>query len=395
MKSQSVAICGAGIVGMALALDFARQGMRDVTLIGPAPKPVELSPDAYHLRVYAISAASQAYLQSLGVWALLPESRVTRVQAMEVRGDAFGALYLRAWQAAQNDLTWIVESAQIERVLAQALRVYGVQWIEDTLTDFDDGVGVISSGRSLKANLWVAADGTDSTLRSRAGIRFDVRDYDCVGVVGHLTCEHPHQGVAFQWFQDKGILAFLPLPDTSKGHQVSIVWSIPKVLAQSLLEMPFASQQEMLAERLGQLSRGRLGRLHLHTPLRGFDLLLAQSDMMGRGVALVGDAAHRVQPLAGQGLNLGLADARDLARIMVEREPFLEVGDPTLLRRYRRARAQDLLEMRLVTDGLKRLFDLDLPGAKWVRNAGMSLVDRLPPVKRILVEAATKVRAQV
>ncbi|AWB34530.1 FAD-dependent monooxygenase [Orrella marina] len=394
MKTQSVVVCGAGIVGMALALDFARRGVRDVVLLGPPPRVAELGPDDYHLRVYAISAASQAYLQTLGVWALLPENRVTRVQAMEVRGDAFGAIYLRAWQAAQNDLTWIVESAQIEHVLAQALRVYGVQWIQDTLTDFREETGVTASGQSLKASLWVAADGTESTLRARSGIRFDVRDYDSMGVVGHLTCERPHQGVAFQWFQDKGILALLPLPDTSRGHQVSMVWSIRKELARPLLDMPIESQQNMLAERLGKLSRGRLGKLRLHTPIRGFDLLLAQSDMIGQRVALVGDAAHRVHPLAGQGLNLGLADARDLARIMVEREPFLAMGDQTLLRRYRRARAQELLEMRLVTDGLKRLFDLDLPGAVWVRNAGMSLLDRLPPAKRVLVEAATRLSRQ-
>lgn len=392
MKSHSVVICGAGIVGMALALDYARRGVRDVVLVGPAPAPTVFGADDYHLRVYAISAASQAYLQALGVWSLLAQNRITRVEAMEVRGDAFGALHLRAWQATQNQLTWIVESSQIEQVLAQALRVYGVQWLQGTLERFEAGVGTVSTGQALRADLWVAADGTDSLLRTNACIRFDVQDYDAVGVVGHITVQRPHQGVAFQWFQDKGILALLPLPDTSRGHQVSMVWSVPKAQARSLLDLSFEEAQSFLGERLEKLTRGRLGSLKLHTPVRGFDLMLATSDMIGPSMALVGDAAHRVHPLAGQGLNLGLADARDLARITVEREPFLAIGDPTLLRRYRRARAQDLLEMRLVTDGLKRLFDLDLPGATWIRNAGMSLLDRVPPAKRWLVQAATRAR---
>jgi 2-polyprenyl-6-methoxyphenol hydroxylase-like FAD-dependent oxidoreductase len=193
-----------------------------------------------------------------------------------------------------------------------------------------------------------------------------------------------------QWFQNPGVLALLPLPDTSRGHQVSMVWSIPRAQAQALLDLPHPQQIAMPGEQLHQVSRGRLGRLDLHSEIRGFDLLLASSDMIGKQVALVGDAAHRVHPLAGQGLNLGLGDARALARLVCEREPFFEAGDPTLLRRYRRARAQEVMEMRILTDGLKRLFELDLPGAAWIRNAGLSLVDRMPPIKRLLIAAATR-----
>lgn len=394
MKKYSVAICGAGIVGMALALDLARRGMRDVVLLGPAPRIEQPGPDDYHLRVYAISAASQQYLQSLGVWSMIPVPRITRVEAMEVRGDTFGALYLRAWQAARTELTSIVESSRIEQVLAQALRVYGVQWVHDTLEHYQAGRGRTATGQQIDASLWVAADGTRSALRQMAGIAFDEHSYDALGVVAHLTCQRPHQGVAMQWFQKQGVLALLPLPDIAHGHQVSMVWSIPKTQAQALLDLPPEQQQQSLRDSLGKISRGRLGDLTLHTEVRGFELLLADSPMIGERLALVGDAAHRVHPLAGQGLNLGLGDARELARIVCEREPFFEVSDPTLLRRYRRARAQDILEMRLLTDGLKRLFELELPAAAWIRNAGMSLVDRMPPVKRMLVSAATRLNSQ-
>jgi ubiquinone biosynthesis UbiH/UbiF/VisC/COQ6 family hydroxylase len=309
---------------------------------------------------------------------------------MEVRGDRFGALYLRAWQAAQPELSWIVESGEIERVLSQALKVYGVQWIEETLSQYQNQTGVTSGAQTLTADLWVAADGMQSGLRTLAGLPYDSKPYDAVGVVAHLTCEHPHQAVAYQWFRPEGVLALLPMPDTDDGHQVSMVWSLKTVHADVLLGMSPERQATELTDSLAQATRARLGQLRLRSPLNGFALTLAQSPMIGSGVALVGDAAHRVHPLAGQGLNLGLGDAQALTEVVLKREPFLSAGDALVLRRYRRERAQAILEMRLVTDGLKRLFDVTLPPVPWIRNAGLSLVDRLPIVKRLLIEGAAR-----
>ena len=386
----SVVICGAGIVGMASALALARGGCHDVVLLGPAPRAVSTDHNTYHPRVYAISGSSQQFLQSIGVWSLLDMSRVTRVEAMEVRGDQFGALYLRAWQAAQPQLSWIIEAGEIERVLSQALKVYGLTWLEDTLDQYQNQTGVTQAGKTLTADLWVAADGANSALRQLAGLPYDSQPYDAVGVVAHLTCEHPHQGVAFQWFRPEGVLALLPMPDTTAGHQVSMVWSLKTAHADVLMGLPPERQATELAESLACATRARLGQLTLRGPLNGFALTLGQSPMIGPGVALVGDAAHRVHPLAGQGLNLGLGDAQALVRVVSQREPFLSAGDPLVLRRYRRERAQAILEIRLVTDGLKRLFDVTLPPIPWIRNAGLSLVDRLPLVKRLLIEGASR-----
>lgn len=386
----SVVICGAGIVGMASALALARAGCQDVVLLGPAPRVVSTDHDTYHPRVFAISGSSQQFLQAIGIWSLLNMSRVTRVEAMEVRGDQFGALYLRAWQAAQPELSWIIEAGEIERVLSQALKVYGVAWLEDTLVQYQNPTGVTQAGQTLTADLWVAADGADSALRNFAGLAYDNQPYDAVGVVAHLTCEHPHQGVAFQWFRPEGVLALLPMPDTTVGHQVSMVWSLKTAHADVLLGLPPERQASELADSLALATRARLGQLTLKGSLSGFGLHLAQSPMIGQGVALVGDAAHRVHPLAGQGLNLGLGDACALVDVISQREPFLSAGDPLVLRRYRRERAQAILEIRLVTDGLKRLFDVTLPPVPWIRNAGLSLVDRLPLVKRLLIEGASR-----
>lgn len=387
---HDIIVCGAGIVGMATALGLARSGVKDVVLLGPAAKLTTMDRNTFHPRVYAISGASEKFLTELGVWSLMNTERVTRVEAMEIKGDAFGALYLRAWQAAQTSLTWIVESGEIERVLAQALKVYGVPWIEDTLESFDKGSGHTSNGKPLQADLWVAADGARSKLRELAGLKYDESSYDAVGVVGHLTTEFSHQGSAFQWFKPEGVLGILPMPDTDDGHQVSMVWSLKTAYADALLAMSPERQAEELAESLGKAMRGRLGRMTLRSKLHGFPLTLASSPMIGEKVALVGDAAHRVHPLAGQGLNLGLGDAQALIEVIIGREPFLVPGDPTVLRRYRRSRAQAILEMRLVTDGLKRLFDQTLPPLPWLRNAGMSLVDRVPLIKRMLIEAASR-----
>jgi ubiquinone biosynthesis UbiH/UbiF/VisC/COQ6 family hydroxylase len=389
MKS-GIVVCGAGIVGMTTVLALARQGHKDVTLLGPATKLPMTDRNTFHPRVYAISAASEQFLKDLGVWSLMSTNRLTRVEAMEIKGDAFGALYLRAWQAAQTSLTWIVESGEIERVLQQALAVYGIDWIDDSLQHYHAGHGTTSAGKVLQAELWIAADGAQSRLRELAGLKYDEKSYDAVGVVGHLTTEFAHQASAFQWFRPEGVLGLLPMPDTDEGHQVSMVWSLKTDYAQALLAMSPQQQGEQLSESLGKATRGRLGRLTLRSPLHGFGLTLASSQMIGDQVALVGDAAHRVHPLAGQGLNLGLGDAQALVQAVMAREPFLKAGDPLVLRRYRRARAQALMEMRLVTDGLKRLFDQTLPPLPWLRNAGMSLVDRAPMIKRMLIEAASR-----
>ena len=388
--STSTVVCGAGIVGMATALGLARQGVKDVVLLGPPVKQLALDRQTFHPRVYAISAASERFLAELGVWALMNRERITRVEAMEIKGDQFGALYLRGWQAAQNALTWIVESGEIERVLQQALKVYGVNWIEDTLDSYSQYTGITTNGQTLTADLWIAADGAQSKLRALAGLIYDETPYDAVGVVGHFTAEFAHQACAFQWFRPEGVLGVLPMPDTDDGHQVSMVWSLKTAYADTLLAMTPERQRDELTESLGKAMRGRLGRMTLRSPLRGFPLVLASSPMIGDRVALVGDAAHRVHPLAGQGLNLGLGDVQALVKVIAEREPFLTPGDQSILRRYRRARAQAVWEMRLVTDGLKRLFDQTQAPLPWIRNAGMSLVDRLPMAKRLLIEAASR-----
>ncbi|MEI2415915.1 FAD-dependent monooxygenase [Orrella sp. JC864] len=385
---MSILVCGSGIVGLASALALARAGQQ-VALLGPR-KPVPPAGELYHPRVYAISPASQAFLAELGAWDALPAGRIAEVQSMDVRGDAGGRVLLHAWQAARAQMAWIVEAGEIERALAQAVQIRGIEWIAEHYASYEQGELITASGRRLRPELTVAADGARSALRAAAGVRAEARPYDAVGLVTHLDARLAHGGCAFQWFREDGVLALLPLPDTAQGAQVSMVWSMKAEPARALQALPAGEQARVLTERLAQATGGVLGELAPRQPLLGFDLTLESSAMIGERLALVGDAAHRVHPLAGQGLNLGLADAKALAQAVAGREAFRPAGDPRVLRRYRRARAEPVLAMSLATDGLQQLFDAPWGLARWLRNAGMHGVERLPWVKRQLIARASE-----
>lgn len=388
MKYSPIVICGAGIVGMAAALALARRG-QSVTLVAPAAQPAAPQNDIFAPRVYAISPASQRFLADIGVWDSLPAQRIAPVRTMEIHGDGDGRIELDAWQGARAELAWIVEDIEIERVLRQALKLVGVKWVSDRAQGLRDRVLHTEGGLALPADLVIGADGARSAVRKIAGIASQSRPYGSTGLVVHLDAELAHQGCAFQWFGDDGVLALLPLPDTSRGSQVSMVWSTPHARARTLLDLAPEKQARVLAAEVRIATGGRLGELSLNSPLHGFPLFLEQSDMIAPGVALAGDAAHRVHPLAGQGLNLGLGDVHALVDAVVEREPYRLAGDMHVLRRYRRTRAEPLLAMRLATDGLHRLFDSRSPPLMWLRNAGMRGLDALPEVKRRLISQAS------
>ncbi len=387
MTADTVLICGTGIAGLATALALARAGFAPA-LLGPRPRLAPAAQDRYHPRVYAISPSSQAFLEAQGVWHLMNPARITPVQTMVVCGDGDGRVVLDAWQTAQPALAWIVESGEIERALAQAVQVFGVAWHAEKFTRLTPAGVLTDAARELPFDLLVAADGAHSPVRAAAGIRHRCRPYGDTGIVVHLDAERAHQGCAMQWFTGDSILALLPLPDTAQGPQVSMVWSMPAARAEHLLALAPEAQADWLSRHLQAASGGCLGALRPRSAPLGFPLTLEDSDVVAPRIALVGDAAHRVHPLAGQGLNLGLGDVAALRDALVNKGAWRGVGDARVLARYRRARAEPVQAMRIATHGLHALFGLPWAPAAFLRNRGMAWIDRSALAKRWLITGA-------
>ncbi|AXF19497.1 ubiquinone biosynthesis protein [Burkholderia pyrrocinia] len=379
-----VAVVGGGLVGKTAALALTQSGYKTALLAQPAtPRPADL---AFDTRVYALSSSSQALLERLRVWQALDHSRLAPVYDMRVYGDAHAELHFSAYQASVPQLAWIAESSLVETSLDAALRFQpNLTWFDARAQGFDvrDDAAVLtlSSGQVLEADLIVGADGAHSWVRSQMGAKVERRDYRQTGVVANFKASLPHRETAYQWFCDGEIVALLPLPD---GH-VSLVWSAHTAHADELLALDPAQ----LAAEVERVSHGQVGTLECVTPAAGFPLALQTVDkLIAPRVALVGDAAHLIHPLAGQGMNLGLRDVAALADAIAVKESFRNLGDTVLLRRYERSRREDIRALMVATDGLQRLFAVPGSLAKAVRNAGMAFVGAQPLVKRWLVSSA-------
>ena len=384
-----VVIVGAGLVGLALAPALARTGL-SVALIDRG----SLSEDAadaatFDTRVYAISPGSAGFLRAIGAWQALHCERVAPIESMHVQGDGGGSIDFSAYDLGERALAWIVEERELRAALIRTVRRAGIDVVVGATPQalsWSAAAGILKlgDGRAVGARLIVGADGASSWVRQAAGIVAEPKSYGQTAVVANFACQRAHHGRAYQWFRDDGgVLAWLPLP----GRRISMVWSAPDTLAQALL----AESNEALTSRVADAGGQTLGELECITPVAGFPLrFLRVPTPVALRLALVGDAAHGVHPLAGQGVNLGFGDAQMLAAVLAERGPVADAGAPILLERYARRRAEPVLAMQAVTDGLARLFGPPTPWLKSLRNAGISAVDRLPLLKRALAQPALR-----
>jgi len=363
-----------------------RRGLQ-VALIEPQLlKPIPRD-DTWDNRIYAVSPGSAAFLESLDVWPGLPPERITRVEAMEIYGDDSTArLEFSAYDAGLRELAFIVENRRLQQELwrnvdSSAVRVFCPAACAAVEFGAHHATLTLADGSEIEARLVVGADGADSWIREQAGIGMTPAAYGQFGVVANFSCEKPHYGVAFQWFQRDAVLALLPLA----GNRVSMVWSIVTERAERLLTLP-ASE---LAAEVSAASNHALGELGLITAPVAFPLRLQRvAQFVKPRVALVGDAAHNVHPLAGQGINLGFRDARALAATLEVREARYDCGDYPLLRRYERARKEDVATLQFTTHALQKLFANERVSIAKARNAGLKLVNRQPQLKNFLVRQA-------
>lgn len=415
--SYDVAVVGSGAVGTAAALAFARAGRR-VALVAPGSSSATAAPVAsparaaedWDLRVYALSPASRALLHELGAWPLMDASRIAPVHDMRLFNDAEGLVTRRraevrldAYQGRVEALAWIVENRELQQALDRAIawslppgmltRVDAVVSEltlppEDAVPGPEAVLGLAGGGR-LTAGLVIAADGTGSPLRLLAGIEHEVQDYDQTAVVANFESGKPHRDCAWQWFRDDGVLALLPLPADDLPHgrgRVSLVWSAPADRAAAFLDDGAADR---LAREVQVMSHGELGALEPISGTAGFPLRAVRCRrVIAPSFALVGDAAHAVHPMAGQGMNLGFGDVRALKEALLSDPRRTGRPDWLQLRRYERARREPVAVMQLALDGLHQAFGKLPAPLVGLRDLGWEVVARSSWIRRRMIAHA-------
>jgi 2-polyprenyl-6-methoxyphenol hydroxylase-like FAD-dependent oxidoreductase len=363
-----VCIRGGGIVGRTLALLLARERLR-VGLVAPRMETGTGSrPD---VRAYALNLASRKLLESVRCWP--PAAAATPVLHMRICEDQGGEVNFDAAQMGTSALTWIVDVPVLEAQLAGAVR-------------FQPQIERLDA--PAEAALTVVCEGKASSTRAEFGVDFEVTPYAQHALAARIECEMPHEQTARQWFAHGEVLAFLPMNGES-GNSVAIVWSVSAEQARKLLDLSPAD----FSQELQAASRNCLGHLRLASERAVWPLQKALArQWTGRTAngawALAGDAAHNVHPLAGQGLNMGLADVAELAKLIRERDYWRSVADDKLLRRYERSRKAGMLPMAAGTDGLQWLFSQNSGAWAALRSWGMDSIDRSGLLKHWMARQA-------
>lgn len=388
-KEYDIVIVGGGMVGAALACAVASGGLRIAVIDSVEPQPFENSD--YDLRVSSLTLGSKAIFETVGAWQDMIRQRVSCVDAMEIWDEGgSGSIRFDSAEMAQACLAYIIENRVIlQALLNRAKALHNVDYlapvqIVNIVTEDQQALVVLESGESLQASLIVGADGANSLVRKLAGIETDGWSFEQKAIVATVRSELDHEHIARQRFLATGPLAFLPLDD---AHHCSIVWSADSERADTLQTLDDAEFNTELQQAFGD----RLGEVKLTSQRAMFPLIAAHArQYLAERIVLVGDAAHRIHPLAGQGLNLGLGDIAVLAEVLVEAsQARKDIGSHKVLRRYERWRKGGNSLMLGAMDGFKQLFGSDNDIVRGLRNFGLELTDGVPLVKhRIMSYAA-------
>jgi ubiquinone biosynthesis UbiH/UbiF/VisC/COQ6 family hydroxylase len=383
-----VVIIGGGIVGSSMALALKDSGL-NMALVESHPPSAFPDNKSWDSRIYAISPGSASFLEDLEVWIEINKNRITPVYEMEIFGDDVSArLDFSAYDAGMTELAFIVENRQLQTAAWNELekertkiKVFcpmqctSIEWNETHANVR------LSNGELLQTTLIIGADGVNSWVRNQANIEVSQHSYQQGAMVANFSTELSHQNIARQWFRRDGVLALLPLP----GKLVSMVWSANKEQSTRLLNL----SETDICQQVEEASSHTLGKLQLITKPVSFPLNFVHvKNLIKPRLALIGDAAHGIHPLAGQGVNLGLRDARKLVSIIIERGAQSDCGDYMLLRRYERARKEDILALEFTTDSLQKLFNNKNPTLARLRNLGLGITNQFPLLKKRLMQHA-------
>ncbi|QWE04624.1 FAD-dependent monooxygenase [Polynucleobacter sp. JS-JIR-II-50] len=399
IRTVDVVVVGGGITGKACALGLAQLGLQTIEIapdLGqnvPSPQGTQ-----WGQRIYAFSPSTQKLLAHLHIWDAIDHNRLQAVRDMRIygdRGEKNDHLHLSAFEAGTPQLAWIGEANLIEHTIDQASRFQNkLERINDVVekiqVDADGSTLHLKNGGCIRAQLVIAADGANSPIRNELGISASEESYSQSAVVANWLCDYPHLETAFQWFLPGGdIVAMLPLP----GKQVSMVWSTSPEHAADLLKLDQAQWLDQFSSIANGAIAKQLGALTLNSVPAAFPLRKIRAKRFigpdsSPKVVLIGDAAHVMHPLAGQGLNLGLRDVAVLLNILGKRESFRAPSDLVLLRRYERQRQGDTSALLWVTDKLKKLFSASSSTERQLRNWGLGLANKSHFIKQRLIERA-------
>jgi len=389
LQSVDVAIVGGGMVGLAVACGLQGSGLRVAVLEQNPPQPLpESAPPA--LRVSAINAASEKLLTRLGVWSSIVANRASCYHGMEVWDkDSFGRIAFDDRSMGYSHLGHIIENDVIHQALwqkaqqCQDVTLMAPAGVQQVAWGENEAFLTLKDGGMLTARLVIGADGANSWLREKADIALTSWDYRHHALVATIRTDEPHEAVARQVFHGDGILAFLPLSDP---HLCSIVWSLPPLEAARMQE----ATEETFNQALDMAFDNRLGLCHVESERLVFPLTGRYArQFAAHRLALVGDAAHTIHPLAGQGVNLGFMDAAELVNELKRLHGAgKDIGQHLYLRRYERSRKHSAGVMLASMQGFRELFAGTHPAKKLLRDLGLKLADTLPGVKPQLIRQA-------
>jgi 2-octaprenyl-6-methoxyphenol hydroxylase len=385
-ENAELAVVGGGLSGLSIAIACAGAGIQTVVIDRQDPAGMTAAP--YDGRTTAVAFGSMQVLKGIGAWAALAEEAQPILEIRVADGSAPLFLHYDHRELGDAPLGFIVENRLLRQALfarasaLPALRLLAPLAVESFLSTAEGASLLLSDGTTLRAALVIAADGRNSPLRAAAGIGALHRDYGQTAIVCTVRHEHPHDGVAVEHFRRAGPFAILPM----KGNRSSIVWTERKADAPALLALDEAGFARELGRRFGD----HLGKLGVEGARWSYPLTLMHAERYSAPrLALIGDAAHVIHPIAGQGWNLGVRDVAALAELLVDAARLgLDLGGAGLLARYERWRRVDNLTLTAVTDGLNRLFSNAIPPVRLLRDLGLAAVDRAPRTKRFLMRHA-------
>jgi 2-polyprenylphenol 6-hydroxylase len=378
-----IVIVGAGLVGLSAAISLQSLGKRVVVV--DAKQPDFKLPDTWDQRIYALTPGNVNWLRSLNVWDKVDTSRVSKIEAMHLWHDD-AQLNLDSQDAHLPELGVIVEQQNLmhalgERLDATAVEVHYGEKCKAITYDNDDVLLKMQQGKTIKAQLLLGADSAQSWVREALGIASKQHDFAQTAIVANFKTEKPHRDIAYQWFRPHETLALLPLPN----QHVSIVWALSNELAQQKLVLT----PEALAREIGLVTAHLLGEMKSVGEVAGFPLKqLTATRFVSQRAALIGDAAHQVHPMAGQGVNLGFHDVIELTEQLRDVHRMMPLGDMQTLRRYERARKPEVAGMNVLTSGLDALFAMRHGGLPRLTQWGFKQIGQQNWLKKRLIERA-------